>query len=233
MDSDTEVLFDIAGISVYRTVTDRTLLFQAGMEIDADGAYRAYHPPPETGLGLDYLHNAGESGNWYGLVTDSGHPGGIPVIQRSDDPGPGFFVSSTALEDLTKSRTDPLRYVDAESIPYIVLPEGMGGGAGLGDFAVVANVKSGIFTPAICADIGSRHKIGEASIAAAKAIGIPSSPREGGVSQHIVRYMIFSGSGNHKPRTAAEIADTANQLFDDWGGMKRLELCFMPNSLSS
>jgi len=227
-----ETIAKIAGVEVFRRASDGNVLFQAGMEIDADGAYRAYHPAPESGLGLDNLHNAGEPGNWWGIVTDSGHPGGNPIVQRSDDPMPGFFVSPTALEDPTKDRTDPLRYVDAESIPYIVLPGGIGNGASLGDFGIVANVKTGRWSAGICADIGPRYKIGEASIAAANAIGIPSSARTGGISAKIVRYLIFCGSGDRRPKTAEEIAANGSRLFEEWGGMDQLARCFAPGSLS-
>jgi hypothetical protein len=223
---DKIALLQIAGVTVFRMNDDRSVVFQAGMEIDADGAFRAYHPPPDTGLGLDNLHNAGEPGNWFGIVTDTGREDGTPVVQRSDDPAPGFFVSATALEDPTKSRTDPLRYVDAESIPYIVLPGGMGAGAGLGDYAVVVNRTNNNVSAAICGDIGPRHKIGEASIAAAKAIGIPSSPRNGGVSSKIVLYVVFAGSGDHRPKTAEEIQSEATRQFADWGGLDRVHACF-------
>ncbi len=223
---DKTALLEIADVTVFRMASDRSLVFQAGMEIDADGAYRAYHPPPDTGLGLDNLHNAGEPGNWFGLVTNNGRPDGIPVVQRSDDPAPGFFVSSTALEDPSKERTNPLRYLDAESIPYIVLPGGMGAGAGLGDYGVVVNRSNNKVSAAICGDIGPRRKIGEASIAAAKAIGIPSSPRNGGVSSKIVLYVIFAGSGDHLPKTAQEIETGATQRFADWGGLDRVQACF-------
>jgi len=226
MSCDKEDLLSIAGVPVFRMTSDRSIVFQAGMEIDADGAYRAYHPPPDTGLGLDNLHNAGEPGNWFGVVTDNGRSDGRPIVQRSDDPAPGFLVSSTALEDPARDRTDPRRYLDAETIPYIVLPGHMAVGASLGDFATVVNRRNARSVGAICGDIGPRNKIGEASIATAKAIGIPESPRTGGISAKIVLYLIFVGSGNHRPRSAEEIADEAGRLFADWGGMNRVKECF-------
>jgi hypothetical protein len=119
--SDRSRVTDIAGVDVYRLAGDHSVVFQAGMEIDADGAYRAYHPRPDDHEGLDSLDNAGHPGNWFGVETDNGHPNGTPVVQKTDDPAPGFFVSSTALEDRSFDRTDPRRYVDAETIPYIVL----------------------------------------------------------------------------------------------------------------
>jgi hypothetical protein len=217
---------EIAGVDVYRMTDDHSVVFQAGMEIDADGAYRAYHPPPDSDKGLDNLDNAGHPGNWFGVVTDNGEANGTPVVQKSDDPAPGFFVSATSLEDPTFNRADPRRYVDAEHIPYIVLPSGLGAGAGLGDYAVVINRKTGDQSYAICGDIGPRRKIGEASIAAAKAVGVPSSPRVGGVSAKIIFYLVFAGSGDHRPKTLEQINTAGENLFAKWGGLERVKQCF-------
>ena len=224
--SDRIKVTEIAGVDVYRLAGDHSVVFQAGMEIDADGAYCAYHPRPEDHKGLDSLDNAGHPGNWFGVETDNGHPNGTPVVQKADDPAPGFFVSSTALEDPSFERTDPRRYVDAETIPYIVLPGGLGAGAGLGDYAVVINRKTGTLSYAIYGDIGPRKKIGEASIAAAKAVGVPSSPRVGGVSAKIISYLIFAGSGDHRPKSLEQINAAGERLFTEWGGLERVTKFF-------
>src|SRR5205814_7953265 len=42
-------------------------------------------------------------------------------------------------------------------------------------------------------DVGPHKKIGEISIAAARAVGMPSSPRSGGEDKKIVQYEIFPG----------------------------------------
>lgn len=42
-------------------------------------------------------------------------------------------------------------------------------------------------------DVGPRRKVGEISIAAARAVGMPSSPRSGGEDDKIVEYEIFPG----------------------------------------
>ena len=74
--------------------------YESGLMIDADGAYHAYHPDNKSGR--DYLGNAGRPGNWWALVTDNGKPSGNPVIQSKSDPAPGFYVTSTTLQDSTK-----------------------------------------------------------------------------------------------------------------------------------
>jgi hypothetical protein len=42
-------------------------------------------------------------------------------------------------------------------------------------------------------DVGPHSKIGEISIAVARAVGIPASPRSGGEDRKIVEYEIFPG----------------------------------------
>jgi hypothetical protein len=42
------------------------------------GAPNAYHPEDK---GLDFLANAGKTGNWWGIVTEDGTPSGKPVVQ--------------------------------------------------------------------------------------------------------------------------------------------------------
>ena len=129
------------------------------------------------------------------------------------------------MEDTTKAETDPRRYVDSSSIPYIVLPAKHSAGAKLGDFAVVFNGRNGRIANAIYADIGPTNKIGEGSIALAKALDIPSNPRKGGVDKDVM-YVVFPGSGNRKTRTLAEINTEATKQFKNWGGMARLNDCF-------
>jgi hypothetical protein len=130
------------------------------------------------------------------------------------------------LEDPSFDRTDPRRYVDAESIPYIVLPAGLGAGAGLGDYAVLINRRTKAIGYAICGDIGPHRKIGEASIAAAEAVGVPSSPRNGGVSAKMILYLIFAGSGDHRPKPLEQIKATGERLFAEWGGLERVAQSF-------
>jgi hypothetical protein len=45
----------------------------------------------------------------------------------------------------------------------------------------------------VVADRGPKNKIGELSIAAARAVGLPSSPRHGGTEKPEVLYELFPG----------------------------------------
>jgi len=197
--------------------------FQSGMSIDADGAFRAYHPDDEKGL--DHLANAGRPGNWWGLVTDNGSPGGKPLIQRFRDPAPGYYISSTSLADSFRELNDPLRYVDSETIPFIVLPANKRFGARLGDLCIVYNPVMDEYCGGVFADLGPRNKIGEASIAMAKKLGIPSSPKTGGIAHGIV-YLVFPRSSHGWPLSNDEIQQYSRDMFWNWGGTSRLEEVF-------
>lgn len=193
----------------------RAFFFIAGLSIDADGAYRAYHP--ESGKGLDHIGNAGKPGNWWALVTDTGEKSGNPLIQKSTDPAPGYYISITSLTDRTKARTDPAKYVDSETVPYFVLPSNARFGLSLGDFGVAINAKTSQCAGCVFADVGPKDKIGEGSIALADAIGVPSNPRRGGASGGIV-FVIFPGSTRGWPLSAAEVSAAGEHQFAEWGG---------------
>jgi hypothetical protein len=111
------LLYTIGGHPVWQLRGEPTYFFAAGMQIDADGSPRAYG---EHGKGLDALGNAGKPGHWWGIVTDTGKPDGKPVTQAP--PLDDFYISPTALQDHRYGRTDPRRYVDSETVPYISLP---------------------------------------------------------------------------------------------------------------
>jgi len=183
--------------------------FVAAMRVDADGALRAYHP--DDAPGLDRLQHAGASGNWWGIVTEDGTPGGEPVVQGEGDPAPGFHVSQTSLADPDKELADPQRYVDAVTVPYLALQEQFVTelGCKLGDFALVtrdAGDGSTRSSAAIFADVAAPElPVGEGSIALAERLGVPPDPRSGGTNWASVHYVLFCGSGNGRPRSVAEI----------------------------
>jgi hypothetical protein len=204
-------------VPVWRMPDSTSFFFEDGMTIDADGAPNAYNP---DNTGLDDLANAGFPGHWGALAVDHD---GMPYIQGLDDPFPGYYVSTTSLSDRTKRSNDPRKYVDASKIPYIVLPHEVAAQAGahLGDFAAVFNVRNGKTSNAIFADVGT---MGEGSVALADNLGLWSNAREGGTRRGIF-YLVFSGSGNGKPRSNDEINEQAASLLRDWGGTERMLSC--------
>jgi hypothetical protein len=219
-----------AGGATYSHIKGKGVL-HCGFVIDVDGSPHAYHPDGHSGL--DFTANAGRPGNWYGLVTDNESLSGKPVIQGPTDPAPGYYVSYTSLQDTSKARTDPRRYVDSETIPYIVLPGTIIHQAGepkLGDLAAVFNERNGKLSSAIVADIGPNRRLGEGSIALATRLGLPSNPRGPGIKSGIA-IVVFPGSGDGKPKTADEIDRKGAELFEDWCGLKLTNISAPPSAM--
>ena len=110
--------------------------------------------------------------------------------------------------------------MNAEAINLIVLP----GGLNLGDFAVVIHPGTQSVSYAVYADVGPAHKIGEGFIDLANKLGLPSSPKTGGVGHGIV-YIVFPGSGQTFPLSQAD-NKTGAALFAKWGGLDRAKNSF-------
>ena len=202
-------LTTIESFNVWRHNSSGAIIFRAKLAIDADGCPRAYGP---NNTGLDWTANAGYPGNWWGIVTDGN---GDPIIQGAGDPYPGMYVSTTSLVCSGYSNTNPLRYVDSETVPYIALPSALQtlGNISKGDFAYVRNTTNGNTSFAYFADSGPSGKLGEGSMFLASQLGVNSSPRTGGTSQGIIDYVVFpqSGFGQGTCLSAYEI-DSIGQL---------------------
>jgi hypothetical protein len=192
----------IANTTVYKDESKKLYTFTGAMMIDADGSPKAYHKDDKQAL--DNLSNGGEPGNWWALVTDNNEPSGTPLIQTSSDPAPGYYIAMTSLENRDKDHGDPARYVNAEVIPYVVVPAGFSNDFKLGDIALVYNKHNGRKCFAIYADVGPKELIGEGSIKLAKELGINSSPKNGGVETGVT-YILLIGSGQGKMLTREEI----------------------------
>jgi hypothetical protein len=218
-----------------RTVTVRyfaapvpAVVYEAGLAIDADGGRHAYK---DDGKGLDTIQNAcpkDTTKKCWGVLERS--PGDKV---RQAPPNQAYYVSPTTLGDPDKAETDQARYVDSETIAYLALPlktlKQMASAAGavpiaLGDLAFVRNRDNGKTAFALFADVGPARKIGEGSIALAEALGIRSSPRNGGTNDG-VEVVVFPGSGNRRPRPQPDIDRDAAARLASWGGEARLRLC--------
>jgi hypothetical protein len=195
------VIAEIAGVQVSELASGIAVFYRAGMDIDADGSAHAYNP---ENTGLDINEDALDGSEWVGVVTDED---GNPVIQNSSDPAPGFYVSTTSLEDPGYTVTKPSRYVDAAKIPYIVIPGGALGRARLGHPTIVLDVSTGRRVRGIVADAGPKDKIGEASMFLAAAImdqricplddpdsNTFSNPRSGGTDSRRFLYIILTAN---------------------------------------
>lgn len=179
---------------------DGSYTFHAGMQIDGDGANGQssdpVYAPKGWGDTLDYLANAGGPGDWYGIVTDTGEADGEPVVQGPNDPAPGAYISATSYEHDGFDRTDPRRYVDANAVPYFVIPSHWrreAAGVVLGCRGEIRDSHTNVVIECGVFDFGPKSKTGEASIAAARLCGVPSSPKNGGTDEKRFTYTFWPG----------------------------------------
>lgn len=145
------------------------------MDVDVDGAPTAYGPRGKPTL--DYLKNAHYRAQpdapIVGFLTDDDHPD-RPVLQGPHDPAPGYYISQTAFTDPARTREDdPLRYVDATHINYVVLgAQARRKGARLGDFVAVYSRRTHRAVYGIVADDGNPSG-NEGSLHLLQALGYP------------------------------------------------------------
>jgi hypothetical protein len=198
-----KTLATIKGVDIIEHVNGR-VEYVAGAMIDADGANSQFGKQPayaRGNKGSDYLANGGMGIGKNGQ-TIIVQPWARNIVimnpatgQPREFPG-GVIASKTTYKHRDKAADDPAAYVDSETVPYIAVPPIIRTGVKsivLGCRAVLTNLQNGRKVEAAVIDIGPRTKIGELSIAAARALGIPSSPRNGGTSDKIVHYELFPG----------------------------------------
>ncbi|MFG1477389.1 hypothetical protein V5F53_01840 [Xanthobacter sp. V4C-4] len=181
-------LAKIKGISVVQD-DDGRVHWHSGGAIDADGANGQRGAPFAYRMddnGLDALANAGwPNAGWHNVLMDRGD--GFPLADTN-----GNVYSRTTYA--WKGRPITPRYVDAVTVPYAVvnpLVRLRAVGVVIGCRARIGY--SGRSIDAVVADVSGAGSIGELSIAAAMALGIPSSPRNGGTDQG-VQFEIWPGS---------------------------------------
>ena len=96
--------------------------------------------------------------------------------------------------------------LNADVDQYIVVPPAIISGVKPIVLGSQAHVTFGGKTvPAVVGDIGPHRKLGEISVACARALSIPSSPVSGGVDEHVVEYVI-------EPGVAADVNGVNYQL---------------------
>jgi len=88
------------------------------------------------------------------------------------------------------------RPIDAEAVPYVVVPPQIlysVPGIVLGCMATVTHILTGQSTAAVVADIGPRLKLGEVSCECARRIGLSGDPNHGGEDRNVIHYVIHPG----------------------------------------
>ena len=202
--------------------------FLGKLSVDVDGAPRAYHPKDKK-----HPDNDAKAFDWLTSIKLSDLHG----IQGDDAVGPakGYYVSATSLQDESKDAKDASRYVDASTIPYIVLPEAVfpvpaGKMLKRGCLAFVVDKKTGRSSGAIFADVG--RAVGEGSLALAMRLGhrpfySKVYPKVAGFDEpeYFDRffYLVFPEEVVLPPWPETAIQTRAEALFKAWGGEARLK----------
>jgi Fungal chitosanase of glycosyl hydrolase group 75 len=179
---------------------DKRVHFIADADIDADGANGQNGGPPAykaDDSGTELLANGGMRIVNGKVICAKPWARNIVILGSDNEPKvfPGGMIASiTWYRHPGKPLSDPAAYVDSETVPYIVVPpiiiqktEGIVRGC------KARATWKGRSVECVVADRGPANKIGELSIAAARAIGLPSSPRNGGTEEPEVLYELWPG----------------------------------------
>src|SRR5438477_3861858 len=179
-------LATVKGITVIQD-DDGRVHWQGGAAVDADGSNGQNGNPfayRKDDKGLDALANAGyPNRSWRDVLAAD------PQTGKPKDDGNGNWYSKTTYE--WKGRPVETRYVDSTTVPYVVVNPHVrmkAKGVVIGCKARVtykSGKKKAKKIDAVVADVSGGADIGELSIAAAEELGIPSSPRHGGVNSGV------------------------------------------------
>lgn len=179
---------------------DLRVYYTADADIDADGAngqndaQAAYMVGDQ---GSESLANGGM--RMVGTKVVCAHEWARSIVLLDTDNEPkvfpgGVIASTTWYRNRALPASDPKSYVDAQTIPYVVVPPLVVTSV----IGVVRGCKArvtwqGNSVDCVVADLGPTNRIGEISIAAADALGMNSSPRNGGIDRAEVFYELWPG----------------------------------------
>ena len=131
------------------------------------------------------------------VVFKKGWGRSIVILGNNNQPRifPGGLIASmTWYRHPGMAVNDPAAYVDSETVPYIVIPPLVyQKTAGVVRGCKARVTFQGKVVDCVVADLGPKTKVGELSIAAARAVGIPPSPRTGGRETPDVLYELWPG----------------------------------------
>lgn len=162
-----------------------TILFTADADIDCDGTHlgRPFNPD------RDPYYQAATT---LKVPCALDHPNRFSVAARSV--ARAWWPKARFPEG---NLPVPWRYLDAYEEPYIVLPPAVIAAVRpivLGSHAKVTYHRTGRSVWAVVGDVEPSRKIGELSVAAARALGMPANPVTGGESDDTqVEYRIWPG----------------------------------------
>ncbi len=178
----------IQGVSVFQDA-DKRIHYVADMSVDCDGARRSYRLDNKRPPALDDIHaSAGwPNGSWQNVLVPDPKNSSKPYVDSE-----GFCVSMTSYWREGYEKIDRRRWVDAEAIPYMVLPGSIRQackGVVLGCRARTTRTTDGKFVDGVYAD-SSGSNIGECSVFAAKVFGEQWSASNGD-ERRIYSYEFF------------------------------------------
>lgn len=136
------------------------------------------------------------------LLTIAGTPVFYPLSDASmiflkgseiDDDGKG---GNSAKDPCFQSDTSYQPTLDAEADRFIVLPDAVFLAVTplvLGCKCRLTNIKTGLCFFGVVGDRGPAGKLGEMSVAYAQALGVPSSPTQGGIDDPVIVWEIWPG----------------------------------------
>jgi len=130
----------------------------------------AYGPEAPKEFYFFHWHERGLTAFFKDNIIPKDREGYPCRYKAADGPSNGYFISSTTLENPVAPREDgcaPGRYLDAENVPFVVLPKGGFGKVRVGDIAIARLKQGGVdrVVYGIVGDGGPPTKLGEASIA--------------------------------------------------------------------
>jgi hypothetical protein len=176
------------------------VFYTADGDIDADGANGqngAAAAYKEDDTGTESLANGGMAIRDGKVICAKSWARDVVILGTDNEPkifNGGIIASCTWYRHSGKSANDPTAYVDSETVPYIVVPPiVIQATAGVVRGCKARVTWRGNSVDCVVADKGPRNKIGELSIAAARAIGLPSSPRNGGTEKPEILYELWPG----------------------------------------
>lgn len=174
--------------------------FLADADIDADGAngqnggVAAYRIDNK---GSELLANGGMGLSGGKVICAKPWARDIVILGKDNQPRvfPGGVIASrTWYRDRSKPVDDPSSYLDSETVRYIVVPPMIVHGvAGVVCGCLCRASYRGVSMWGVVGDLGPRNKVGEVSIEMARKLGIPSSPRTGGIDKPNVYYELWPG----------------------------------------
>ena len=168
---------------------------------------------------------------FYGVATQDWNQR-VPCVIREGRYA-GYFVSTTTWRAPGRDPCEPSRYLDALTIPFIVVPNDQKFrrlGMGMGDVAVVYAPKTDTLVYAVVGDLGPAEGLGEGSIAISMELTDTRELPERRADIKAYRLpevvtLVLTERVISDPRSRRDIERTARRAFEQFGGLRRLQAC--------